>query len=329
MLRPSRLGLAAAVALLAAPVARAAEVDRLLPADSEAVVVINFRQALDSEIVKKYALGQLKDVLAGGDAQKVLKELGIDPLKDVDRVSVGLSGLDPDTNFKDIKGLAVIRGKFDPQKLYKAAEAQTRKDADHFSLIKDGQDVIFKYQPDDGVPVYGTVVNNTTLVVGSDKKLVTAALAASGGDAKPALHKDLAAIINRVDDKTAVFACGLTKDKLAKLPIPQGGGAPAGLKDQLGKLDTITLAIRVTADISLEVNFGMADEKSADELGKTVDDGLTQLKGLVPFLVANDPKAKPLADAAKSLKSGVKGKTVSISGTLPGDAIGKLLNPGD
>ena len=60
-----------------------------------------------------------------------------------------------------------------------------------------------------------------------------------------------------------------------------------------------------------------------------VDDQINQIKGLLPFLVANDPNMKPLADAAKSLKSGVKGKTVSISGKLPGDAIGKLLKQGD
>jgi hypothetical protein len=324
MLRPSRLGLAAAVAVAlagTAPTARAAEVDKLLPADSEYVVSFNVRQILDSEIIKKYALGNIKDFLEGGDAQKFLKELGLDPLKDIDRVIVGASGTDQN----DFKGLGVIRGKFNPQKLYAAAEAQTKKDADHFSLVKDGQDVMFKYQPDDGVPMYGTVIDNTTLVLASDKKLVSTALA--GGGAKSAINKDLAALVSRMDEKSSLFVCLLTKDKLDKLRLPQGG-APAGLKDQLGKMDTVTAAIRVSADISFEASLGMADDKSADDMGKTVEDGLTQVKGLLPFLVANDPKMKPLADAAKSLKSAVKGKTVTISGKLPGDAIGSLINGG-
>jgi hypothetical protein len=324
MLRPSRLGLAAAVAVAlagTAPTARAAEVDKLLPADSEYVVSFNVRQILDSEIIKKYALGNIKDFLEGGDAQKFLKELGLDPLKDVDRVIIGASGTDQN----DFKGLAVIRGKFNPQKLYAAAEAQTKKDADHFSLVKDGQDVMFKYQPDDGVPMYGTVIDNTTLVLASDKKLVSTALA--GGGAKSAINKDLAALVSRMDEKSSLFVCLLTKDKLDKLRLPQGG-APAGLKDQLGKMDTVTVSVRVSADISFEASLGMADDKSADDMGKTVEDGLTQVKGLLPFLVANDPKMKPLADAAKSLKSAVKGKTVTISGKLPGDAIGSLINGG-
>jgi len=326
MLRPSRWGVAAAAAVVLAglaPTARAAEVDKLLPADSEYVIAVNVRQIVDSEIIKKYALGQIKDFLAGGDAQKFLKDLGLDPLKDIDRVIVGASGTDQN----DFKGLAVVRGKFNPEKLYAAAEAQTKKDPDHFSLVKDGADVMFKFQPDQGNPVYGTVVNDSTVVVASDKKLVSAALAASSGDKKPAVNKDLAALISRMDDKSSLYLCALTKDKLNKLKLPQGG-APANIKDQLGKLDTVAASLRISADISFDVSLGMADDASADEMGKTVDDGIQQIKGLLPFLVANNPQLKPLADAAKSLKSGVKGKTVSISGKLPGDAIGQLINMG-
>ena len=329
MLRSSRFGVAAAVAVVLAgtngPAARAADVDKYLPADSEAVVVLNVRQVLDSDIIKKYALGQIKDFLAGTDPQKFLKERGLDPLKDINRVVIGGSGTDQ----SDAKGLFIIHGKFDPQKLYKAAEAQTKQDPDHFSLVKDGADVMFKFQPEKGNPWYGTVVNENTVVVGTEKKLVSTALAASGGDKKPAINKDLAALVGRMDEKTSLFICAVTKDKLAKLPIPGGAGAAPGLKDQLGKMDSVTLAVKVTGDVSMEIGLGMADNTSADEMGKMVDDGINQLKGLAPFLVANDPNMKPLADAAKSLKSTVKGKTVSISGKLPGDAIGRLLKQGD
>jgi hypothetical protein len=327
MLRPSRWGIAAAVAVILAgtpPTARAAEVDKLLPADSEYIIAVNVRQILDSEIIKKYALGQIKDFLAGNDPQKFLKDLGLDPLKDIDRIVIGASGTDQN----DGKGLAIIRGKFNPEKLYQSAEAQTKKDPDHFSLVKDGADVMFKFQPDQGNPVYGTVINDSTVVVGTEKKLITAALAASSGDKKPAINKDLAALVSRMDDRSSLYLCALTKDKLDKLKLPPGG-APANLKDQLGKLDSVAAAVRISADIVFDVTLGMADETSADEMGKTVDDGINQIKGLLPFLVANDPKMKPLADAAKSLKSGVKGKSVSISGKVPGDAIGKLLNTGD
>src|SRR5438128_1012730 len=51
-----RTGLLAAVCLAWLAPARAAEVDKLLPNDTEILVTINVRQILDSPLVKKYAL---------------------------------------------------------------------------------------------------------------------------------------------------------------------------------------------------------------------------------------------------------------------------------
>ena len=68
---------------------RAAEPDKLLPADADTVVTVNIKQILDTDIIKKYALEQLKQALDGQDAKKLLTELGLDPLKDIDRIVVG------------------------------------------------------------------------------------------------------------------------------------------------------------------------------------------------------------------------------------------------
>src|SRR5207244_6977231 len=125
------------------------------------------KKVVDSDIVKKYALEQLKQTLQGNDAQKFLKEIGVDPLKDVEKVVLGMYGKDQ----SDMKGLVIVHGKFDPAKLFQAAEVHTKKDPDHFSLLKDGKDVMFKFQPDTGNPVYGTVIDESTVVAGSDKKM--------------------------------------------------------------------------------------------------------------------------------------------------------------
>lgn len=326
MTRPSRFGLGAALAvvLAAGPTARAAEPDKLLPADSEFVLSVNVKQILDSDIIKKYALEQLKQALQGNDAKKFLTDLGLDPLKDVDRVVAGGSGKDA----SDSKGLIVIHGKFDPEKLFKAAEAHTKKDPDHFSLIKDGKDVMFKFQPDNGNPVYGTVVNETTVVLGSDKKMVTAALAADAAGKKPTLNKDLSTLIAKQDDKASLWMVGVVKGKLDNLKLPMGGGAPQNLKDQLGKLETVAAVVRVTTDIALDVTLGMKNTDAAEEMGKMVEDGLTQLKGIIPFLAAQNPQAKPLVEVSKTLKSVVKDKNIVISAKMSASGIGDLLKQG-
>ena len=325
MLRLSRFAIAAVFAVALAPTARAAEVDKLLPADAEYVIHFNLKQIIDSEIVKKYALEQLKQGLQGNDAQAMLKELGLDPLKDVEKITIGASGTDQN----DAKALIIVRGNFDPDKLFKAADAAAKKDGDKFTLVKDGKDTMFKFQPDNGNPVYGTVVDNKTVIVGTDKKIITTASAAHAAGKPSAASKELTGLVARMDDKASLWVAAITKDKLNKVKLPPGGAGGQNIQDQLGKMDNVTLVLRVTGDISLDVNLGMATEGAAEEMGKTVDEGLTTIKGALPFLIANDARMKPLGDVAKSLKSEVKSKVVSISAKMPGAIIGKLINPGD
>ena len=323
MLRPSRLGLAVVAALALAPTARAAEPDKLIPADADTVISVNVKQILDSDVIKKYALAQMKQFLQGNDAQKFFNEIGLDPLKDVEKIVVAGSGKDQ----TDIKGLIIVHGKFDAEKMYKRAEAETKKDPDKFSLVKDGKDVMFKFQPDNGNPVYGTVVDDTTIIVGTEKKIITTALAAANGDAKPKLDKKVAGLIGKMDDKASVWVVAVLQGKLDNAKIP--GGQAQNVQNQLQNIDTVTAVVRVTADLTVDVTIGMKDEGSADEMGKAVDEVITQLKGFAPLLAANDPKMKPLADAAKSLQSRIKGRDVIISAKVPGSAIGELLRQGD
>jgi hypothetical protein len=321
------MGLGAALAVvLAATSGRAAEADKLIPADAEFVAAINVKQVLESDIIKKFALEQMKQTLQGNDAQKFLKDLGLDPLKDIDRVVIAGSGKDQ----TDAKFLAIVHGKFDPEKLYKAAEAQTRKDADKFSLIKDGKDVMFKYQPDNGNPVYGTVVDETTVVAGSDKKLITEALATAGAAKKPAISRELAGLVTRMDDKASLWLVGVVKGKLDNVRLPGGGGGNPALAAQLAKMDSLSVVVRVTEDVNAEINLGMQDAQAADEMGQTVSELLDTAKGALPFLAAQNPQLKPLVESSKTLKSTVKDRNVVVTAKLTGSAIGEMLKgPGD
>src|SRR5436305_1813712 len=174
----NRCVLAAAVAatgLVAAP-ARAAEVSPLIPAEAESVVFINVRQILDSDLVKKFALNQIKQALEGNDAQKTMKELGLDPLKDVNEIHGGLWGEDA----QNMKGLYVVKGNFDLEKLFAAAEKQAKKDGDKVAIVKDGDYQLVKVtvenRPD---PIYVSGADKNTIVVGTDKGLVTTAMKAA------------------------------------------------------------------------------------------------------------------------------------------------------
>lgn len=318
-----RVLLAAAFAVaLSAPSARAAEPDKLLPSDSDTVAYINVKQLVGSDVVKKYALEQIKQALAGQDAKKLLDEMGLDPLKDIETIWAGTSGKGPD----DMKVLIVAHGKFDPDKLLKAAEAAAKKDGDKFSIVKDGGTTLFKFQPDQGNPMYGTVVNDTTVIAGSDKKIVATALEQK----EVKLSADLAALIKKQDAKATMFVAASVKGKFDNVKLP--GQLPidlAGFEKALPNTHTMSVVIKVTEDIKLEVTMGMKDDDAATDMGDAMAKILDGVKGLVPLLAAADPKAKPLGDVIKTVKSDVKKKDVVVTGTVTGDNIGKMINPGD
>lgn len=325
MLRFTRFALVAAFAAALVPAARAAEPDKLLPNDSDTVAFINVKQLVGSDVVKKYALEQLKQALAGQDAKKLLEDMGLDPLKDIDTVWAGSSGKDA----SDMKVLIVAHGKFDPEKLLKAAEGAAKKDGDKFSIVKDGGTTLFKYQPDQGNPLYGTVVDDTTVIAGSDKKLVAAALEQK----KVELSADLAALVKKQDAKTTMFVASVVKGKFDNVRLPAQSPIPgldfAALEKVLPKIDTMNIVVKVTEDIKLEVTVGMKDDDAAADMGDVMAKLIDGIKGLVPIIAAADPKAKPLGDVIKTVKSDVKKKDVTVVATVTGDNIGKMINPGD
>ena len=328
-MRLSRFGLAALFAVaLAAPVARAAEPDKLLPADADTVTYVNVKQLVDSDVIKKYALEQIKQALDGQEAKKLLEEMGLNPLKDIEKVWIGSAGKDQN----DMKALVIIHGAFDPDKLFKTAEAQTKKDGDKFSMVKDGKTTMFKYQPDQGNPVYGTVVNEKTVVAGTDKKLVAEALKAAEGDKKAPIKKELTDLVKTMDEKASAFAVSLVKGKFENVKIPAQISDTlnlGALEKVLPKTDTLTFVMKVTGDITLEVVFGMEDDDSATDMDAALAKAIDSIKALVPILAAADPKAKPLTDVVKTLKVATKKKNVTITGKITGENLGKMINPGD
>src|SRR5262245_50998705 len=102
-LRSCRWLLPCALAALALP-ARAAEVDKYLPNDTQGVLSVNVRQLLDSSLIKKHGLEQIRAGLENNQkAQDLLKSLDFDPLKDIGSITAaGPGGDDPD------KGLVIL-----------------------------------------------------------------------------------------------------------------------------------------------------------------------------------------------------------------------------
>ena len=309
--------------------ARAAEIDTLLPSETESVIFLNVKQILASDIVKKYALGQLKQMMESNEnAQRMMKDLGIDPTKDVERVTAGTWGKDKD----DFSVVAIVRGTFDPVKLMAAAEKEAKTNGDKVAIVTEGDFKLVKFTDEkQPKPVYASLADATTLVASNDKKLVVNALTAANKKSKPTVKKELAQLLLKMDEKASMYLCGVVDG--SKLELPPGVQIPnvdtAKLVEQLKKMKNLSITLSVTDEISLDMNAAMADGDAADDLGDTLSQLIGVVKNFLPA-VANNPKAKPLAEeVTKTLKSKVKDKDVNLTLKLSGGSIDKAIGGGD
>jgi hypothetical protein len=323
------LFLAAVAVVACSATTRAAEVDPLLPKETEQVFHVNMKQILDSDIIKKYALGQIKQALQGEQVQKVLEPLGVDPLKDVERMTAGIWGKDQ----SDMNTVAVLRGKFDAKKLFDGAKDFASKNPDKVSLDEESDFKMVKIVGDNGKPFFVSVADATTIIGGTDKKMVAASLNAFNKKEKAALAKGLSDLVLKQDEKASMFYCALVEGKLAEIPdsafdqLQAVGVNGATMKKQLQNMSTMAMTVRLGKEAAMDITMGMKDEDSAEEFGGKAGN-LTKLidtaRTFMPIIAGQQPKAKPVIDElVKTLESKVKGKDVTIKLAVSADAIGK------
>src|SRR5262245_48240493 len=116
---PSKTGRIALASFLAAAIvlsSRAVEPDKYIPSDAEAVIVLNVQQLLNSPLVKKYGTDELKKQIQNNDdIKKFMAATGLDPLKDIHKIVIGLPV--GDLNPANPKFVAAVHGKFDVEKI--------------------------------------------------------------------------------------------------------------------------------------------------------------------------------------------------------------------
>ena len=325
-----------APALAAAPVpeitAASANVDPLWPAKTQQVMKLNIKQIIESDIVKKYALAQIKQFLEGNDAKSMMTALGLDPLKDIETLSAGFWNEDPNDP-KSIQGLAILRGKFDPAKFLAAIETAVQKNGSKMSIVKDGEvtfvKIVTELLPE---PVYATMADKNTILIGSDKKLVLEAIKAADNKSKPAIKEDLAELVKTMDEKASLFFCAISSGKIGDLP-PQLGQVFDDLdkvKKQLEQVVSSSFTLRVTGDVAMDFTMLMKDPASATDLGGTAKDVLDKFMPFLPFIAQSKPEFKPLLDdVKKTLKTDVKDKNVKLVMKITGSAIGQAVGTDD
>ena len=270
---------------------QAAEADRFLPGDTEIIVHVNLRQALDSDLVKKYALEQIKTQLKqSAELQAVLTAAGVDPIKDIASLTLAAPG-----KLSADNGLVIVRGNFDADKFHKAAADFADKNPESLKIHKSDHGPLYEGKDKNkGKPVFATLLSQGTLVFSPSRKLVLDAVARNG-DKKPApLNKKLQTLVGAMDGKQGIWIAALpSKELKAELAKnPQG-------KNIANKLQTLSGGITIAQDAKAEIRIQTSDAKAALEIRRLLEVG----KALLIFRVADNEVYGPLlADIVSGIK---------------------------
>jgi len=316
--------LALVLALQTGAGARAAEPDKYLPADTEQLVTFNFRQILDSALVKKIGTDTIRDLLKSDEnVSEVLKDLGLDPLKDIEKLHIASPA--------DVEGervLMVLNGKFDVEK-FKAAGEKAAKD--HGEIVKvhkianPKEDPFLVYEvnlPDAGQTLFVSVVDKNTILGSSAKDYLIDALKTKGKkqEIKSKAFKDL---LEKVDEQQSMSMIAVTKD-LSKAFKNSGIPGVEAVTPTLDKIEAIAGGIALTNEVKLE--FAISTKKAADakDLNGTINNGLNAAIGLLGLAGGMNPQLEPLLDMLKTVKSTAKDNVVTIKGKIDADLIEKI-----
>ena len=241
--------------------------------------------------------------------QEALKLTGLDPLKDLDSITV--SGAD----IKSPRFVIVVRGKFDADKI-NAAMMQEAKTKPNVKSSKEGALTIWSTDGGDGKnSMYATVASRGVLLMSSDKNsLVKAATGAGQGKIGP----ELKSVIGRVSGKESFWVASIVNEEMKKQLASN-----EQTKKYADKLKAITGSLTLTDDVQFGLRIYTTEAKVADEIRGTLD----ALKPLANLLVQGD-KAEQLGpivnELLKNLKIGADQTTVTIDLKLSEDLIRKI-----
>jgi hypothetical protein len=297
--------------------ARAADLNKLLPDDTETVMSINVRQILDSAIVQKYGKEKIKDLLESqAEVKDYLKDLGLDPLKDIDTVVVGSAG----AGDKE-KGLVIITGRFDPKK-FEAKAGELAKDKPDLIKIVDNGDYKF-YEinaPNSPQAIFARVVDKNLILAASSKESLIEGLDKQAGKRTSKLkNKSLPDVVAKLDGKQSLW-----------LVVPAGALPPEVRTDDnakkiLDSVEMITAGITITDKVIIKAGVAAKDADAAKSLQKQIKQGIA----IAQTFLASQEQFAPLADILAGLKVTTSEKTLSLEAEISAETIEKLSKLAD
>ena len=278
-----------------------------LPADTQALIHLNFRAMIDSPLAKK--MGIEKEIIKALDFDvEFIAEIGFDPLKDIDSITIAAPG-----GGDMEKGLIIVAGKFKADKLLAKLNEEAKNNNNKVKTHKAGDKTIFEVKEfilSQQVPIFYMIASNTILA-STQKEYLEKAFANSGSKLA---NKDFSALVEKLDPDLAISMVAVSSAFPSK-------AIPEPYKAIIEGIDSIIGGIGVDEDVSLKINVFTKDEESAKKLKETLDQGMAQALGFLGLMAAQEKELTPVLEFVKSMKTSSKAKMLSLEGKLPGKLI--------
>ena len=277
-----------------------------LPADTQALIHLNFRAMIDSLLAKK--MGIEKEIIKALDFDvEFIAEIGFDPLKDIDSITIAAPG-----GGDMEKCLIIVAGKFKADKLVAKANEDAKNNEDNVKIHKAGDKTIFElidFFPDQQVPMFMMIASNSTILASTQKEYLEKAFANSGSKLA---NKDFSALVEKLDPDLAISMVAVSSAFPSK-------AIPEPYKVIIEGIDSIIGigGIGIDEDVTLKINVFTKDEDSSKKLKETMDQGMAQALGFLGLMAAQEKELTPVLEFVKSMKTSSKEKMMSLEGKLP------------
>jgi hypothetical protein len=303
---------------------------RLMAEDNDALVIINVQQILKSPMFLKGLKGKLPSVMSDQFIVPVrLKPLGVDPAKDLRKVTVMMARSDWDDKggMADLDGGGVL--------LFHTSKSEAALRATLDKLAKDGKGVkvaeeekqkFFEVNDDMGPRTFVAVLPGGTLALSPSKTGLARALARSKGPRKALKHAAMARFVAGLKPGLTIQGLLLPEAVIGASGSVTDNGM--GMVKRESKLHTLgesgfgTCRFEATVKDTLKAKatFDLKDEATAEKKAKEVTGAVAAAQLFLGGQVMMEPKLKGVLKVLESVKVKADGKAVKVEGEVEAEA---------
>jgi hypothetical protein len=293
-----------AMVLLSAKFASAADVEARLPADTEVVVSVNVTQIINSPLGAKYVRSTIEEALKHNpQGQEALNYLGLDPLRDITRLTVAM------TSAANKDGLVIVRGKFNRDKIDDLAGKVAADQKDKLTIHKSGSTTVYEIAGEK--KMFATFPDDSTLLISTNRARLSAP------PSKP--KKEMLALIAQADGKQAIWFVALPEvtNELKNTDDTQ--------KQLLDRLAGILGVVKFETNVRLELALLSKTAQSAAATGKMINDMVGLAKAFAPQAVKDKPELSPLLEIINSIHAAARDKLVLVTAEFTAEQIERAI----